>query len=97
MLFVNMPVADIERSKAFFAKLGFTFNPKFTDESAACMLIGEDAFVMLLSREKFAEFTKLQIADPTTHAGAVLLQRGIPRRGRYGQRRCDRGGRHRGR
>jgi len=71
MLFVNMPVADIERSKAFFAKLGFTFNPKFTDESAACMLIGEDAFVMLLSREKFAEFTKLQIADPTTHTLAL--------------------------
>ena len=70
-LFVNMPVADIERSKAFFAKLGFTFNPKFTDESAACMLVGEDAFVMLLSREKFAEFSKLPIADPATHTLAL--------------------------
>jgi predicted lactoylglutathione lyase len=66
-----MPVADIERSKAFFTKLGFSFNPKFTDESAACMLVGEDAFVMLLSREKFAEFSKLPIADPTTHALAL--------------------------
>ena len=71
MLFVSIPVADVRRSKAFFAKLGFTYNPKFTDETAACMLVGEDAFVMLLSREKFAEFSKLPIADPTTHALAL--------------------------
>src|SRR3954470_5100307 len=61
MLFVNMPVADLERSKAFFAKLGFSYHPGFTDETAACMLVGEHAFVMLLSREKFAEFAKLPI------------------------------------
>ena len=70
-LFVNMPVADVERSKAFFAGLGFGFNPMFTDETAVCMLVGEDASVMLLSREKFAEFSKLPIADPTTHALAL--------------------------
>ena len=71
MLFVNMPVADLERSKAFFAKLGFSYNPMFTDHTAACMLVGEHAFVMLLSREKFAEFAKLPIADPTTHTLAL--------------------------
>src|SRR3954471_16673891 len=71
MLFVNIPVADLERSKAFFAKLGFSYNPAFTDETAACMLVGEHAFVMLLSREKFAEFSKLPVADPTTHALAL--------------------------
>ena len=71
MLFVNIPVADLERSKAFFAKLGFSYNPNFTDETAACMLVGEQAFVMLLTREKFAEFSKLPIADPTTHALAL--------------------------
>jgi predicted lactoylglutathione lyase len=71
MLFVNMPVADLERSKAFFAKLGFGFNPLLTDQSAACMLVGEHACVMLLSREKFAEFAKLPIADPTTHTLAL--------------------------
>ena len=71
MLFVNMPVADVERSKAFFAKLGFSFNPAMTDENAACMLVGEHAFVMLLSREKFAEHSKLPIADPATHALAL--------------------------
>jgi uncharacterized protein len=72
MLFVNMPVADLERSKAFFAKLGFSFNPLFSDETAACMLVGEHAFVMLLTREKFGEFSKLPIADPTTHALALF-------------------------
>src|SRR4051794_39210944 len=71
MLFVNMPVADLERSTAFFAELGFSFNPLFSDETAACMLVGEQAFVMLLSREKFAEFAKLPTADPTTHTLAL--------------------------
>jgi predicted lactoylglutathione lyase len=71
MLFVNMPVADLERSKAFFAELGFSFNPMFSDDTAACMLVGEQAFVMLLSREKFAEFSKLPLGDPTTHALAL--------------------------
>ena len=54
MLFVNMPVADVERSKAFFAQLGFSYDRKFTDDTAACMLVGEHAYVMLLQREKFA-------------------------------------------
>ena len=70
-LFVSLPVADVERSKAFFAQLGFSFDARMTDETAACMLVGEHAFVMLLSREKFAEFSKLPIADPTTHALAL--------------------------
>jgi predicted lactoylglutathione lyase len=65
---VSIPVADIERSRAFFAALGFSFNPQFSDESSACMLVGEQAFVMLLSREKFAQFSKLPLADPRTHA-----------------------------
>ena len=75
MLFVNIPVADLQRSKAFFARLGFSFNPRFTGETAACMLVGEHAFVMLLSREKFAEFAKLPIADPTTHTLALYCFR----------------------
>src|ERR671939_2150809 len=72
MLFVNIPVADVERSKAFFAKLGFSYDPLFTDETAACMLVGDHAFVMLLAREKFAEFAKLPIGDPTTHTLALF-------------------------
>ena len=75
MLFVNLPVGDLERSKAFFAKLGFSFNATFTDETADCMLVGEHAFFMLLTREKFAEFSKLPMADPTTHALALYCFR----------------------
>ncbi len=71
MLFVNIPVADLERSKAFFAKLGFSFNPNFTDKTAACMLVGEQASIMLLSHEKFAEIAKLPRADPATHTLAL--------------------------
>src|SRR3954452_4919311 len=71
LLFVTIPVADVERSKAFFAKLGFSFNPSFADESSACMLVGEHALVMLRARENFAELSKLPIADPATHALAL--------------------------
>jgi len=71
MLFVNIPVADLERSKAFFARLGFTYNPGFTDGTAACMLVGEQAFVMLLSHETFAKYAHLPIGDPTTHTLAL--------------------------
>jgi uncharacterized protein len=71
MLFVTIPVADVERSKTFFSKLGFAFNPLFSDEGSACMLVGEQAFVMLGTREKFAELSKLPLADPTTHALAL--------------------------
>ena len=70
-LFVNLPVADLERSKAFFTALGFSYNAAFTDETAACMPVGEHASVMLLTREKFAEFAKLPIADPSTHTLAL--------------------------
>jgi predicted lactoylglutathione lyase len=71
MFFVNIPVADVERSTAFFTALGFTFNPRFSDDTAACMLIGEHATAMLLSHEKFAEFSKRPMADPATHALAL--------------------------
>jgi uncharacterized protein len=71
MLFVTLPVTDLERSKAFFAQLGFSFNPLFSDEGGACMLVGEQAFVMLLEHEKFAQFAKLPTADPRTHTLAL--------------------------
>ena len=71
MLFVSLPVADVERSRAFFAKLGFSFDPAFTGETAACMLVGEQASVMLLDHETFAQYSHLPMADPTTHALAL--------------------------
>lgn len=72
MLFVNMPVADLERSKAFFTGLGFSFNPAFSGETAACMMVGEQASVMLLSHETFAQYSHLPTGDPTTHALALF-------------------------
>jgi uncharacterized protein len=71
MLFVSLPVADVERSRAFFAELGFSYHPAFTDETAACMLVGEQAFVMLVGRERFAELSKLPVGDPAAHALAL--------------------------
>lgn len=57
MIFVNLPVRDLPRSKAFFEGLGFTFNPQFTDDTAACMVISDTSYAMLLTHEKFATFT----------------------------------------
>jgi len=63
-VFVNLPVKDLEKSKAFFAKLGFTFNPQFSDETAACMVISEEIYSMLLTHQKFKQFTDRNIAGP---------------------------------
>ncbi len=62
-IFVNIPVVDLDAAKSFFGKLGFRFNAQFTDETAACMVIDETIFFMLLTKPKFAEFTTLPIAD----------------------------------
>ena len=62
-IFVNMAVADLPKSMEFFRKLGFDFNPKFTDDKAACMIISDEAFVMLLTEPFFRSFTKRQPAD----------------------------------
>ena len=72
MLFVSLPVADIERSKAFFATLGFSFDPRFGDDDAACMPVGEHAVVMLLGHATFAKYAHLPTGDPTTHALALF-------------------------
>lgn len=64
-IFVNLPVRDLDKSKAFFAKLGFTFNQQFTDETAACMVISADIYAMLLTHAKFKQFTRKEIADAT--------------------------------
>jgi uncharacterized protein len=63
-LFVNIPVRDLQRSITFFEALGFAFNTQFTDASATCMLVGEDAYFMLLDRPKFASFSTRPIGDP---------------------------------
>jgi uncharacterized protein len=62
-IFVNLPIKDMERSQAFFKALGFSFNPQFTNEQGACMVISEDIFTMLLVEPFFQGFTKKPIAD----------------------------------
>jgi predicted lactoylglutathione lyase len=64
-IFVNLPVADLPKSIAFFTALGFTFNPQFTDETATCMIVAEDIYVMLLTHAKFRQFTPKAICDAT--------------------------------
>lgn len=64
-IFVNLPVKALKRSVEFFTRLGYKFNPQFTDESAACMIVSEDIYVMLLTQSKFKEFTPKKICDAT--------------------------------
>ena len=64
-IFVNLPVKNLKRSIEFFTKLDFKFNAQFTDETAACMVVGEDIFVMLLTHVKFKTFTPKDICDAT--------------------------------
>ena len=70
-LFVNIPVNDLQRSIDFFEALGFTFNAQFTDATATAMLVGEDAYFMLLTKEKFASFAKRPIGDVSKTTSAL--------------------------
>lgn len=72
MLFVNLPVKNLKRSIEFFTKLGFTFNKQFTDDAATCMIIGEQAFVMLLAEDRFKGFAKKPIADANTQTEGIF-------------------------
>ncbi|RRS04810.1 glyoxalase/bleomycin resistance/extradiol dioxygenase family protein [Aquabacterium soli] len=71
-IFVNLPVKDLERSKAFFAHLGYSFNPQFTSEQAACMVISDTIYAMLLVEPYFQTFTKKPVSD-AKKATEVLL------------------------
>jgi predicted lactoylglutathione lyase len=64
-IFVNLPVKSLDKSVRFFTKLGYTFNPQFTDETATCMIVADDIFVMLLTEAKFQTFTPKAICDAT--------------------------------
>ena len=64
-IFVNLPVKDLKASIEFFTKLGYTFNPQFTDDTATCMIISDDIFAMLLTYDKFKSFTPKEICDAT--------------------------------
>lgn len=62
-IYINLAVKDLNKTKAFFSELGFNYNPAFTDENAACMILNERASVMLLQESFFKTFIKKEIAD----------------------------------
>ena len=70
-MYLNLPVRNLARSMEFFRKLGFEFNPQFTDERAACVIFSADAYVMLLQDEFFRTFTMRQIVDTTKYSEAI--------------------------
>lgn len=71
-IFVNLPVRDLKRSVEFFTRLDFTFDPRFTDENATCMIVDENIFVMLLLEGFFKSFTNKELCDATRAAEVIL-------------------------
>ena len=71
-IFVNLPAKDLNKIIEFFTKLGFKFNPQFTDENATCMIVGEDIFVMLLVEKFFKTFTKKEICDTSKNTEVIV-------------------------
>ena len=71
-IFVNLPVKDLNKTIEFFTKLGFKFNPQFTDENATCMIVGEDIFVMLLVETFFKTFTRKEICDTSKNTEVIV-------------------------
>jgi len=71
-IFVNLPVKDLEKSIGFFRSLGYEFDPKFTDENATCMIVGENIFVMLLVESFFQTFTRKELSDARTSTEVIV-------------------------
>jgi len=71
-MFLNLAVREVKRSIEFFTKLGFTFNPEFTDDKAACMVVNPDACVMLLSEPFFRTFTRRDICNTGSHNESLI-------------------------
>ncbi|MFJ2414417.1 VOC family protein [Streptomyces brevispora] len=72
MIFVNLPVKDLETTKGFFGKLGFSFNPQFSDENTACLVISDTIFAMLITEPRFKDFTKKEIAAASKSTEVLL-------------------------
>ncbi|MCI0600502.1 MAG: hypothetical protein L0Y50_00100 [Beijerinckiaceae bacterium] len=70
-IFVNLPVIDLDKSMAFFNAIGFSFNPQFSDKTAACMVMSEDIYAMLLTHPKIKQFTSKEIADARKTAEVI--------------------------
>jgi predicted lactoylglutathione lyase len=74
-VFVNLPVKDLKRSKKFFAELGYSFDPHFSDDTAAALKLDQDNTAMLLTHEKFKSFTNKPIPDPAATVGVLVALR----------------------
>jgi uncharacterized protein len=72
MIFVKLRVKDPKRSKDFFTRLGYSFNPQFTDEDAACMVISEHIYAMLLTHARFRDFTPGKVCDATVSTEVLV-------------------------
>ncbi|MFK4155762.1 VOC family protein [Streptomyces fungicidicus] len=72
MIFVNLPVNDLDATKRFFTELGYTINPRFSDETAASVVISDTIIAMMLTREKYAQFTKKEIVDATKSSEVLI-------------------------
>lgn len=72
LLFLNLPVTDVTASRDFFSGLGFEFNEKFCDDGAVCMIVSDQAYVMLLQRDRFADFVTKPLADPTAETALTV-------------------------
>jgi uncharacterized protein len=70
-IFINLPVEDLKKSMEFYTKIGFTNNPAFTDDTAACMVLTEEIYVMLLTHSKFSQFSPKKIIDAKTSSGVI--------------------------
>lgn len=82
LIFINLPVEDLDASVAFFSSLGFAFDPKFTDQSATCMILSDKAYVMLLQTDRFGDFVKRKaIGDPQTTTSAIYAVSAADRAG----------------
>ena len=71
-IFVNLPVTDLRKSIAFYESLGYKMNPQFTDDTASCIVISEEIYVMLLTHPKFSEFTSLPIGDAKKQTAVII-------------------------
>ena len=72
LVYLNLPVSDVSASRAFFDRLGFSFDDRFCDETTACLKLSELAYVMLLERPRFADFTAKPLGDPATTTAALV-------------------------
>jgi predicted lactoylglutathione lyase len=71
-IFVNLPVKDLTKSVDFFTKLGFQFNAQFSDDKAACLIVNDEAYVMLLAERFYQTFTRKAVIDATTQNEAII-------------------------